>query len=164
MAAVQEGNYMGAIQSVMPVLGQATPVIMNVINTVGPAIEKSDIFGQAVDGGGFGSLLTTFTNSLNGRPLPPRPQGYGYIEKNDADDFNRPFYLGKVIGSGLKLATYLINFGSNVIRARDAGRAAPGFDPTAFEATFDEEIRWLQEAIGQENLAFLREWVDERLR
>ena len=51
-----------------------------------------------------------------------------------------------------------------MIRARDTGRAAPDFDPAAFETTFDEEIRWLQEAIGRENLAFLRDWVEERLR
>ncbi|KAF0297899.1 hypothetical protein FJT64_004760 [Amphibalanus amphitrite] len=164
MGAVQEGNYMGAIQSVMPVLGQATPVIMNVINTVGPALEKSDIFGQAVEGGGLNSLVTIFTNSLNGRPLPPRPQSYGYIDKSDTDDFNRPYYLGRIIGSGLKLATYLINFGSSVVRARDAGRAMPDFDTVAFETAFQEEIRWVQEAIGEENLAFLRDWADGRFR
>lgn len=157
---VREGNIMGLLQGVVPVFSRATPVFMSMIQAVAPAIEKSDFYsgpevsGPFKTGGGLGGIFNTVTGFLTGRRRPNRPfrrpnnkQGGGGF----SSIFSRPYYLGQVMGSGLKLVTYLINHGTTVVRARRPD-----------DSKDDSDGSWLQDAVGEDNAEYLRQWLNER--
>jgi len=112
------------------------------INAIAPAIpiDKSDP-GPGVSL--FESLAGVFTGGRRRRRRPLNKSGAG------GGIFSRPYYLGQVMGSGMKMITYFINHGTTVVRARrpDAGEAdgVPG--------------DWLREAVGGDNAEFLRQWL-----
>ncbi|KAF0290907.1 hypothetical protein FJT64_010906 [Amphibalanus amphitrite] len=138
---IQEGNVLGLLQGVVPVFSRATPVIMNMLSSVAPVVEKSDLYGPPIPGSpGLGGLFGSFSGLFGGGRR--RPQRRQPLVRNTPPGYSQPFYMGQVIGSGLKLITYLINHGTTVVRAREPS-----------------DFTWLRDALRPENVAFVRDWL-----
>ena len=111
------------------------------MSSVAPVVEKSDLYGPPIPGSpGIGGLFGSFSGLFGGgrrRPLRRQP-----LNRNTPPGYSQPYYLGQVIGSGMKLVTYLINHGTTVVRAREPS-----------------DFGWVRDAIGEENAQFLWDWL-----
>lgn len=145
-----DGDYLAVLHTVMPVLSRTTPVLMNVLDAVGPILRRS------------GWLAGPAAQGLRAQHAPEP------VDRTQTG-VNVPYYSGRVIGAGLKLATYLIRFGTAVIHDRALGESDLLLGDWQSKdlshwlwSEFGSELEWLQNSIGADNLEVIERWLESQ--